>query len=56
MCVESALGVSAEMAMEIVQRRWLDWVAAPAVPGRARPAAGGSMAARNLSHRLRGPV
>lgn len=28
MCVESALGVTAEIAMEIVQRRWPDWVAA----------------------------
>lgn len=28
MCVESALGVSAENALEIVQRRWPDWVAA----------------------------
>ena len=26
MCVESALGVSAEIAMEIVRRRWPDWV------------------------------
>lgn len=26
MCVESALGVNAEIAMEIVRRRWPDWV------------------------------
>lgn len=27
MCVESALGVTADIAMEIVRRRWPDWVA-----------------------------
>lgn len=27
MCVESALGVTADIAMEIVRRRWSDWVA-----------------------------
>lgn len=34
MCVESALGITAEMAMEIVERRWPDWVAArPSLAG-----------------------
>ena len=28
MCVESALGVTADIAMEIVRRRWSDWAAA----------------------------
>jgi hypothetical protein len=28
MSVETALGISAEMAREIIERRWPDWVAA----------------------------